>query len=280
MDSFNLELLRNFLVVSQMQSFSKASAYLYVDQSTISKQIKQLEKQFDITLFVRTAKGVKLTAAGQTFARQARQILDAYHQLGAKTKVDWKQLRIGIFDNIAVSYCLPLLTEHFSDLREVKISNEGRALISLFNRGLLDAIIINGALEGGIQGQYVSQQVATEKMMVMAGSQCHLDFSRQMKMDDLKNQKMLIAPEYCPVSQEINRSAGLFSELHRIDYTEAMIQLVVHSSYLTILPAGMVKQLCANNRRLEGAVLTDLPQRKVTIFAREKRILEKIYQAL
>lgn len=90
MDSFNLELLRNFLVVSQMQSFSKASAYLYVDQSTISKQIKQLENQFDITLFVRTAKGVKLTAAGQTFARQARQILDAYHQLGAKTKVDWE----------------------------------------------------------------------------------------------------------------------------------------------------------------------------------------------
>lgn len=279
-DSFNLELLRNFLVVSQMQSFSKASAYLYVDQSTISKQIKQPENQFDITLFVRTAKGVKLTAAGQTFARQARQILDAYHQLGAKTKVDWEQLRIEIFDNIAVSYCLPLLIEHFSDLREVKISNEGRALISIFNRGLLDAIIINGALEDSIKGQYVSQQVATEEMMVMAGSKCRLDFGRQMKMGDLKNQKILIAPEYCPVSQEINRSADLFSGLHRIDYTEAMIQLVAHSSYLTILPAGMVKQLCANNKGLKEAVLTDLPQRKVTIFAREKRILEKIDKAL
>lgn len=45
MDNFNFELLRTFLVVCKLKSFSRASDYLYVDQSTISKEIRQLEEK-------------------------------------------------------------------------------------------------------------------------------------------------------------------------------------------------------------------------------------------
>lgn len=280
MENFNLELLRNFLVVSRMQSFSKASAYLYVDQSTISKQIKQLEERFQIKLFVRTAQGVQLTAAGQQFAEHAQRLLDDFQSLGKASTVDWHQLRIGLFDNIAVSFCQQFLIQRFSDLALVKISNEGQELVSMFNQGELDLIMTNGLLKQSITGQFVSQKIADEEMMVLAGSQSHAVLHDSMQMKDLHGQKMLIAPEYCPVSQEIEHSASTFAELRQIDYTETMIQLVAHSDYLTILPAGMVKELVRSTSGLFSELMTDLPKRPVTAFAREQAVLDKVCDSL
>lgn len=280
MENFNLELLRNFLVVSRMQSFSKASAYLYVDQSTISKQIKQLEERFQIKLFVRTAQGVQLTAAGQQFAEHAQHLLDDFQSLGKASTVDWGQLRIGLFDNIAVSFCQQFLIHYFSDLALVKISNEGRELVSMFNQGELDLIMTNGLLKQSITGQFISQKIADEEMMVLAGSQSRAILHDSMQMKDLQGQKLLIAPEYCPVSQEIEHSASIFAELRQIDYTETMIQLVAHSDYLTILPAGMVNELVKSTVGLFGRSLLDLPKRPVTAFAREQTVLDKFCNSL
>lgn len=280
MENFNLELLRNFLVVSRMQSFSKASAYLYVDQSTISKQIKQLEQRFRVKLFVRTSQGVQLTADGRQFAKQAQQLLDDFQTLGKTPAIDWHQIRIGLFDNIAFSFCQRLLIKHFADLGFVKVSNEGQELVTMFNQGELDLIITNGLLSRSIEGQFVSKQLADEEMMVLAGSKSQSILKNPMKMQDLRGQKMLIAPEYCPVSQEIEHSASIFSELRQIDYTETMIQLVANSDFLTILPAEMVKQLVDSTKNLFGQTLNDLPKRPVTAFAREQSLLDKVCASL
>lgn len=278
--NFNLELLRNFLVVSRMQSFSKASAYLYMDQSTISKQIKQLEKRFGITLFVRNAQGVQLTVDGRRFAQQAEQLLDDFQHLGQAAAISWRQLRIGIFDNIAASFCQHFLLKHFSSLGEVKISNEGPALVHLFNQGELDLIVVNGMLQGKITGRFQSRKIADEEMMVMGGRQSQAILHVSMRLADLKDANVLIAPDYCPVSQEIIGSAEIFHDLRQIDYTETMIQLVATSNYLTVLPAGIVKQLVVSRRDLFASPLVDLPKRPVTAIAREKSVLDAFLTAL
>lgn len=55
MDNFNFEALKIFLIVSKFRSFSQAGNYLYLDPSTISKKIRQLEKAVDQQLFIRTS---------------------------------------------------------------------------------------------------------------------------------------------------------------------------------------------------------------------------------
>ncbi|UTH90821.1 LysR family transcriptional regulator [Lactobacillus acidophilus] len=44
MNNFNVELIKIFLAVSKFHSFSRAGNYLYLDPSTVSKKIRQLEK--------------------------------------------------------------------------------------------------------------------------------------------------------------------------------------------------------------------------------------------
>lgn len=77
----NLQTLRYVVTIEQTGSFSKASRYLYVSQSTLSRSIKELEEQLGITLFHRTNQGVRPTHEGQKFISKANLILQDVAQL-------------------------------------------------------------------------------------------------------------------------------------------------------------------------------------------------------
>ena len=75
MNKLNFELLHIFEVVSRFASFSQASNYLYLDQSTVSKKIRQLEAIVNKKLFIRNTDGIVLTAAGLAFKNKSDKIL-------------------------------------------------------------------------------------------------------------------------------------------------------------------------------------------------------------
>lgn len=77
----NLQTLRYVVTIEQTGSFSKASQYLYVSQSTLSRSVKELEEQLGITLFHRTNQGVRPTHEGQKFISRASLILQDVAQL-------------------------------------------------------------------------------------------------------------------------------------------------------------------------------------------------------
>ena len=77
----NLQTLRYVVTIEQTGSLSKASQYLYVSQSTLSRSVKELEEQLGITLFYRTNQGVRPTHEGQKFISKANLILQDLNQL-------------------------------------------------------------------------------------------------------------------------------------------------------------------------------------------------------
>ena len=56
--------LKYFLVVSEELSFSRAAERCFISQSAISHQVKDLEASLGCALFVRSPRGLQLTAAG------------------------------------------------------------------------------------------------------------------------------------------------------------------------------------------------------------------------
>ena len=70
-----LRQLKYFVKVAELLSFSKAAKALYITQSTISQQIKQLEDELDMALFFRNNHKVTLTEAGETFLEGAKKTL-------------------------------------------------------------------------------------------------------------------------------------------------------------------------------------------------------------
>ena len=75
-----LRYLRYFVTVAEQQSFTRAAEKLRTAQPAISQQIRTLEEQLEVKLLVRTKRSVKLTAAGQCFLREAKDILNRVEQ--------------------------------------------------------------------------------------------------------------------------------------------------------------------------------------------------------
>lgn len=99
-----LRQLQYFLKAAELQNFTEASRQLFITQSTLSQQIKQLENELGMFLFDRIGKHVYLTEAGREFTPFARQtISDA--NLGKQRILDLQNIRTGSL-RVAVTYSL------------------------------------------------------------------------------------------------------------------------------------------------------------------------------
>lgn len=105
-----LRQLKYFLKVAETLNFSEAAKALYVTQSTLSQQVKQLEQEFGTQLLTRTSHSVSLTEAGYELVPYARKTIDSANL--CKTLVaDLSNLRSGTL-NIGVTYTFsPILNE-------------------------------------------------------------------------------------------------------------------------------------------------------------------------
>ncbi len=67
--------LETFLCVAEAGSFNKAAERLYISPPAVIKQINLLESSLDLRLFVRTHRGLQLTAAGKSLEQDAKYII-------------------------------------------------------------------------------------------------------------------------------------------------------------------------------------------------------------
>lgn len=74
-DVMNTQQLFYFITVADTLNFTKAAKKCFISQTAMSLQIKALEKNVGVPLFKRDRHHVELTAAGQVYLREARQIL-------------------------------------------------------------------------------------------------------------------------------------------------------------------------------------------------------------
>jgi DNA-binding transcriptional LysR family regulator len=113
----DFEALRAFIAVTEHSSFSRAAEALYLTQPAVSKRIQSLEQQFDVTLFERMQKGVRLTVAGDTLYRHALSILqqldNARHALADLNDTVCGTLRIVASHHVGL-HRLPRILQQFS----------------------------------------------------------------------------------------------------------------------------------------------------------------------
>ena len=72
----DLRRLHAFVVVAEELHFRRAAERLVMAQSPLSRMIKGLEHDVGALLFARTRRTVRLTAAGETFLAEARDVLN------------------------------------------------------------------------------------------------------------------------------------------------------------------------------------------------------------
>lgn len=124
MTSFQIEC---FLTVAKYLNFTEAANHLYIAQSSLSRNISNLEEELEFKLFVRTKKYVRLTPAGATFFEefskltvQAKEAIQKAQQAHADLE---GLLRIGLVENQRSESFLPQCVSALrKDLPKLKLN--------------------------------------------------------------------------------------------------------------------------------------------------------------
>ncbi len=77
----DLNLLEDFVCLSDVRNFSRAAEMRNISQSTLSKHIRSLEHWVGMPLIDRSSYPVRLTAEGRMLIRQARDLVQQFHNL-------------------------------------------------------------------------------------------------------------------------------------------------------------------------------------------------------
>lgn len=97
-----LRQLKYFVKVADTLNFSEAARQLFITQSTLSQQVKQLEYELGSQLLVRTSHSVALTEAGRELLPYARKTLKDAEMCQARMD-DINSMTVGTL-NIGVTY--------------------------------------------------------------------------------------------------------------------------------------------------------------------------------
>jgi len=142
----SLDLLQGFEAAARHLSFTKAGEELFLTQSAVSRQIKELEEQLGIELFHRRHRALVLTEAGQQFYAAAAQVLTTMRTATSRLRAQSgkKTLSVTTTNSFAALWLIPRLagfTRTHTDV-EVKITAETR--VQDLERDGLDIAIRHG----------------------------------------------------------------------------------------------------------------------------------------
>lgn len=107
--------LRYFVAVAEELHFQRAARRLHIEQSPLSRAIKDLENHLGVRLLERTTRCTKITQAGQIFLMEARRILAAVEQAKSAIKSASlgysQQLRIALSDGVPMQRVTALIAK-------------------------------------------------------------------------------------------------------------------------------------------------------------------------
>jgi len=108
--------LKFFVAVAEELHFTRASARLRIAQPHLSQEIRRLEREIGVELFVRTKRSVALTTAGRAFLERVRTVLDdtagAVYAAQRASRGETGRIRLG-FVTVAAVDVIPNATARF-----------------------------------------------------------------------------------------------------------------------------------------------------------------------
>jgi DNA-binding transcriptional LysR family regulator len=147
--------LRAFVAVAEAGTFTAAAERVHVTQSAISMQIRQLEEETGVQLFLRTPKRVLLTEAGEKMLARARNILRehdaALSEMSEMAGLEHGRLRIGSASANISSESLPpvlsALRERHPRMEIFVKTGTSEALVEQILSGELDMALVSLPVE-------------------------------------------------------------------------------------------------------------------------------------
>ena len=178
-------------------SFRRAAAALGVEESAISRRIRELEERLGTTFFIRSPNGVTLTHAGKQFVQRGRKALTeiglARAEAAAIGRGEDGHIRIGIFSSLASGFLSDLIDAFGLRHPAVKltfIDGNPADHVAAIRKHQLDVAFITGCADWpGCEGR----QLWTERIFVVLPTGHRLCGDREVEFEALAGEPFIVS---------------------------------------------------------------------------------------
>lgn len=194
--------LRCFLAVAEELHFARAAGKLHIEQSPLSRAIKELEGDLGVALFARTTRSTRLTRAGALFLEHVRRVFAALQQardsVQAAANGFHGQLRLALSDGITPSRLPTLLALCRQEEPEVEI-RFFEVPLSQQIKGLHDDLYDVGFAQSDEVGEgIVALPVWSDALMVAVPARHPLLAHKRIPLDELLRYPLVLCdPKVC-----------------------------------------------------------------------------------
>jgi DNA-binding transcriptional LysR family regulator len=189
----DLDAVRTFVVAADAGQFSEAAAALSISQQAVSKRIAALEKDLEVRLFARTARGAQLTIDGQAFLPHARELLRVAQRADASVRPGRRALRVDVVNRrIAPA---GLLQDFYRvhpeiELDVVTLDADVRGAIAAVEAGTIDATFHGVPAQLYLPGAIRAAPVIDEPHQLLVGPRHPLASARAVTPGQLAGHRI------------------------------------------------------------------------------------------
>lgn len=194
--------LRCFQAVAEELHFARAAERLHIEQSPLSRAIKELEEDLGVQLFVRTTRSTRLTRAGRLFQHHVPRVFAALEQARDSAKAAAQgfngQLRIALSDCTTPSRLPALLALSREEDPETEI-RLFEVTLSQQVQGLHDDLYDVGfSLSSEVGDGILAEPIWNDPLMVVVPARHPLLAYKQIPLDELLRYPLVLGdPKAC-----------------------------------------------------------------------------------
>ena len=246
--------IKYFVEVVRQGGMTQASEHLYIAQSTISKAIKNIENEYDITLFDRSQKQIKLTDIGQTFYDNSLEFLALFEKLSLEmndvVNVQKGHIKIGLSPMMNVQMFTNALNQFhklYPNVTYEVIEGGGKIVENLTANDDVDIGITTLPVDHSL---FHSVSLYNEELLLVVSNDHHLSDMETVDLAELKNEEfVLFHDDYYLKDQIIEncKRIGFYPKtVANISQISFIANLIQQGIGISIVPESLVRLMGDN----------------------------------
>ncbi|MDL4775598.1 LysR family transcriptional regulator [Actinomadura xylanilytica] len=269
-----LRQLRTFEAVVRHGTVTDAAHALGMAPSSVSEQIRTLEKSLTVALFERGPRGMRLTGAGERMLAWAHRLLDQAEQARREVTGQRRTLRLGALETIAATY-VPTVLARLSERRpdvavQVRAERNRDGLLGDVAAGRLEAALLLDT--GDVLGELgfapppplAFLDIAPVPLALVAAPGHPLGGRPGLRVDDLEGERLLVNVPACSFWMAADQILGPGLERVRAGGVDVMRAWARQGLGISLLPEFAVTAELASGELVRlGLPIPDLSLRLV-----------------
>lgn len=212
-----LQQLRCFLAVAELESFTRGAKRAFVSQPALSASISKLEAELGLKLFTRSKRNVVLTPAGHVLLKRAKRIVEECARAKDELKYHEVQrmLRLGVVNTLSINHVARLIEQYRRqnpNLRLTVFDATDVEMEQLAQAGRIDVALTLLQERPDNRSTFKhSTALFSEPYRVAMASDHHLSQSASIRFTDLENEAFIARShcEYRRIFQQRIKASGV-----------------------------------------------------------------------